>query len=166
MPIVMAKLAKGLADVFRSQPDSGAMTASKIAQEYDLYCKPALAAPGMPIFTGAEKKALEGPLAAALSNQNGTAAMVAQAFSMGIQAYWLAPPVIFSGGPASGVVTAMPGAAAVIAPLTAAFSNLNNTEDTIGQLIAAALDAATKTVLVTYATPPPPTGPPPPATVV
>jgi hypothetical protein len=27
------------------------------------------------------------------------------------------------------------------------------------------LDAATKTVLVTYSTPPPPSGPPPPATV-
>lgn len=166
MPVVMANLASGLANVFRSQPSSGAEAAQKITAEYDLYCKPAMAAPGLPIFTGAGKSAMEGLLAGALSSNMGAAAAVAAAFSAGIQAYWLSPPVTFVGGPATGVVTAMPGAASVIAPLTAAFLNLANTEDTIAQAIASALDAATKTVLVTYSTPPPPSGPPPPATVM
>jgi len=165
MPVVVAQLASGLANVFRGQPGNGALAAMLIAGEYDAYCQAAMAPPGLPILTGAGKSALQGILTGALASSSGAAANVAQAFSTGIMAYWMSPPVMFVGGPASGVVTAMPGAPAVIGPITAALSNTMNSEDTIGQLIAAALDTATKTVLVTYATPPPPALPPP-ATVI
>jgi hypothetical protein len=167
MPLVMATLATGLANVFKSQPSSGADAASKIAQEYDLYCKAAMAPPGAPIFTGAEKSTFEGLLAQALASPDaGDANVVAAAFSSAVQAYWMSPPVMFSGGPATGLVTAVTGATAIISPLGAALLNTQNTEDTIGQLIATQLDLATKTVLVTFSTPPPPTGPPPPALVI
>jgi hypothetical protein len=167
MPLVMATLATGLANVFKSHPSSGAEAASKIAQEYDTYCKAAMAPPGAPIFTGAEKSTFEGLLAPALASPDaGNANVVASAFSCALQAYWMTPPVMFSGGPATGVVTAAPGASAIISPLGAALTNTHNTEDMIGQLIATQLDLATKTVLVTFSTPPPPAGPPPPALVI
>jgi hypothetical protein len=167
MPLVMATLATGLAKVFRDQPSSGADAASKIAQEYDKYCKGAVAAPGLPIFTGVEKTNFENILAPTLSSPDaGDPNIVAAAFGSAVQAYWMSPPVMFSAGPASGVVTLVSGAMAIVAPLGAALSNTGNTEDVIGQLIATQLDLATKTVLVTYSTPPPPAGPPPPALVL
>jgi hypothetical protein len=167
MPLVMATLQAGLAQVFRSQPSSPADVARQIATEYDNYCKTAMAAPGLPVFTGAEKPAFEGLIFAALSlGENGSAQAVAQSFGDAVNAYWLLPPVPFVGGPATGVVTAVSGAMAIVAPLAAALGNTNNTEDSIALQIATQLDIATKTVLVTYTTPPPPAGPPPPALVL
>jgi len=164
MALDAAGLANGLAAVFKGKPSSGADAAKKIAAEYDTYCKKGQAPPGLPVFTGVEASALEGPLASAMGSPNGSAEAVAAAFAQGLKAYWLAPPVPFSGGPATGVVTAMPGADAVIGPITSALKNTSNTEEAIGGSIASALDAATKTVLVTYSTPTP--GTPPPATVI
>lgn len=167
MTLVAATLAVGLANVFRSQPVIGADAANKIANEYDIYCKMALAPPGAPVFTGMEKNTFEGLIAAALATADtGSAAMVATAFANAVQAYWLAPPVQFSGGPAIGMVTAVPGAQSIVGPLSSALSNTQNTEDIIGQIIATQLDIATKTVLVTFTAPPPPAGPPPPAMVL
>ena len=167
MPLVAATLAVGLAKIFRDQPVSGADAANKVAKEYDTYCKTALAPPGAPIFTGMEKNTFEGLIAAALATADtGSAAMVAMAFANAVQAYWLAPPVQFSGGPVMGMVTAVPGAQSIVGPLSSALSNTQNTEDTIGQVIATQLDVATKTVLVTFTAPPPPAGPPPPAMVL
>jgi hypothetical protein len=159
-------LTAGIVSVLKSQPSTGALAAKKLALEYDKYCKTAMAPPALPIFTGVEAMSLEGPLAAVFSGGTGPAPAVAQAWATGIQAYWLAPPVMFVGGPVSGVATAMPGAPASIAPITAALTNLGNTEETFAQQLATALDIATKTVLVTFATPPPPAGPPPPALVM
>jgi hypothetical protein len=165
MPLNKATLAKDIADVFKSQPDSGAVAAQKIAAAYDTYCKAGQALPGLPIFTGTEAKRFEAPIAAALSAMAG-ASGVAAAFMAGFMAYWMSPPVMFSGGPAMGVVTAAPGGAAITGVLSGALANVQNTEDLIGDMIATALDTATKTVLVTYTTPPPPAGPPPPALVM
>lgn len=164
MPLVVSGLASELAAVFASKPPSGAVAAQKIAAAYDNYCKAGLAGGIPPIFTGTEAKRMEGPLAGALASPNGTAAAVGAAFATGVNAYWLTPPVPFAAPPIAGVVTAVPGAAAVAAAVTGALSNLSNTEGSIGAQIAAALDLATKTVLVTFATPPP--VPPPPATVM
>lgn len=165
MPLNKATLKKDIADVFKSQPDSGAIAAQKIAMAYDTYCKNAMAAPGMPIFTGTEAKRFEAPIAAALSAMAGPPG-VAAAFTAGFMAYWMSPPVPFVGGPAAGVVSAAPGGAAITGILSGALANIKNTEDLIADIIATALDTATKTVLVTYATPPPPAGPPPPALVM
>lgn len=167
MPLIMATLQAGLVQVFKSQPSTPTDAANKIAAEYDKYCKNAMAAPGLPVFTGAEKTAFEGLILAALSlGENGSAQAVAQAFGDAVNAYWMLPPVPFVGGPATGMVTAIPGAMAIVAPLAAALGNTNNTEDSIALQIATQLDIATKTVLVTYTTPPPPAGPPPPALVL
>lgn len=166
MPLVVSTLASELKTIFESMPTDGALAASKLAGAYDKYCKAALAGGIPPVFTGAEKPALEGFLAGVLASGAGSAAQVAQAWSTGIQAYWVAPPVPFMAPPIAGVVTAMPGAASAVSTITGVLSNMANTEDSAAQGLAAALDVATKTVLVTFTTPPPPAGPPPPATVV
>jgi len=166
MPVVASQLAADLEAIFVGMPSEPAIAANLMAQAYDTYCKPAFAPPGLPVFTGTEKQKLELLLFKALADPaGGTGAKLAKAWADGIQLYWLTP-VPFSGGPASGVVTAMPGAAPIIPPLTGVFSNAGNSAMSCAQQVAQNLDAATKTVLVTYATPPPPTGPPPPSTVI
>lgn len=164
MPLVVSQLAAELASVFMSQPSSGADAAAQIAGAYDNYCKAAMAPPGMPVFTTAEKTTFQGILTP--SFEAGDANAVAQAMASALQAYWMTPPVNFVGGPATGMVTAVPGAMTIVSALAGALMNTENTEATAGQQIATQLDIATKTVLVTFTTPPAPAGPPPPALVV
>lgn len=167
MPLVVATLSTQLASVFKSRPSSGVEAAQKIADAYDAYCKTAVAAPGVPVFTGAEKMNFFGILSPALASADaGDPNVVAQAFSDALMAYWMSPPVMFVGGPASGMVTVVSGYSAIVTPIAVALKNTSNTEDSTGMQIATQLDIATKTVLVTYTTPPPPAGPPPPALVL
>jgi len=165
MPLDKSGLASELEAIFKDQLSSPAIVAQKMATAYDNYCQKGLAGGAKPILVG--KKALEGTLAAAIASPaTGAPPTLAGAWSAGIQAYWLAPPVVFATPPISGLATTMPGAGAVVAALTAAFVNVANTEASIAQIMATTLDIATKTVLVTFTTPPPPAGPPPPATVL
>lgn len=167
MPLNSSSLAKELEAAFASQPESPALSAQKMAAAYDNYCKAGIAGGIPPLFTGAEVKRLEGILLGAIASPvGGGPPVIAAAWSAGIQSYWLTPPVPFLAPPIAGVTTAMPGAGAAIAVLSAGFLNVLNTEATIAQIMATALDIATRTVLVTFATPPPPAGPPPPATVI
>ena len=126
MALDSAGLGKGIADVFKSEPSSGAQAAAKIAAEYDKYAKKGQAGPGLPLVSPAAKAAMEGALAGALASSVGSAAAVAAAFSSGLTAYWMSPPVPFSGGPATGVVTAVPGAGAIVGPLTGILKNTKN----------------------------------------
>ena len=165
MPLISAPLEKSIEAAFMAQ-SSPAVVANKLATAYDNYCKGGLAGGVPPLLTGAEVKAMEGILLAAIASPSGSPAIFAAAWTAALQAYWLAPPVVFSAPPITGVATVMPGAGAVTPALTAAFSNTLNTEGIIAKLIASIIGAATKTVLVTFSTPTPPAGPPPPATVV
>jgi len=167
MPLVVATLAAELSSIFMGHPNTGADAAFKIAGAYDNYCKTAMAPPGLPVFTGVEKTTFQGLLTPSLiSAEAGNPTIVAQAMASAIQAYWLTPPVVFIGGPAAGMVTAVPGAMAIVSALSGILSNTGNTEAVAGQQIATQFDIATKTVLVTFTTPPPPAGPPPPAMVI
>jgi len=167
MPLVVAQLQAELAAVFLAQPDSGAKSAKDMAAAYDNYCKAGLAGGAVPVFTATEVKRLEGLLAGALADPKvGSAANLAMAWMNGLNSYWLAPPVQFATPPILGMVTAIAGIGAVSGGLTGVFSNTQNTEASAAQQIATILDAATKTVLVTFTAPPAPLGPPPPATVV
>lgn len=166
MPLVVATLASALEAAFASHPDVAAKAADDMAKAYDDYCKAGLAGGVPPLLTPAGKSALMGMLLSAIASGNGTPAQVGQAWASGIQMYWMSPPVLFTAPPIVGTVTAMPGAAGAAAAITGVLANGQNTPGTAAQGIAAALDVATKTVLVTFTAPPPPTGPPPPATVV
>lgn len=166
MPLVVATLASKLEAAFMSHPGSASKSADDMASAYDAYCQSGLAGGVPPIITPAAKQALMGMLLGTIASGSGSPAQIAQAWSNGIMMYWMSPPVMFTAPPIIGVVTAMPGAPGAIGPLTGVFANGQNTAASAAQGIAAALDAATKTVLVTFSAPPPPTGPPPPATVV
>ena len=161
MPLVVSSLAAALEAAFLSHPGSAAISASDMAKAYDDYCKAGLAGGIPPLLLPAGKSALEGVLLGAIASGQGTPAQIAGAWSSGIQAYWMTPPVVFTAPPITGVVTAIPGAAAVTGVVIGVLSNVKNTAATAAQGIAAALDVATKTVLVTFATPPPPALPPP-----
>lgn len=167
MPLIVSKLSADLSNVFSGYPSSGSDAANGIAMAYDNYCKNAIASPGLPIFTTSERYAFRAILSSILSSaEAGNANILAKAFGDAVQAYWMAPPVMFSGGAATGIVTAVPGAMAVVSALAGVLSNTQNTAAVAGQQIAAQLDIATRTVLVTFSTPPPPAGPPPPAMVI
>lgn len=164
MPLVVSKLAADLQKIFASRPSNHAIAAQKIAQAYDAYCKKGLAGGVPPLLTGAEAKRFEGILVPVLISSSGTAVTVGAAFASGIQSYWLTPPVVFTAPPILGVVTLMPGATGAAALITAALSNLANSEASCAAQIASALDVATKTVLATFSAPLP--VPPVPATLV
>jgi hypothetical protein len=163
MPLNLSPLASELEGVFSSEPPNGSVAAQRIAQAYDNYCKAGLAGGIPPVFTGTEAKRLEGPLANAL-NSKSSAASVASAFASGLTAYWLQPPVIFAAPPVLGAATVIPGAQPMVNPLTGVLKNLSNGRPVAANKIAAELDKATKTVLVTFTAPQP--TPPSPATVV
>ncbi len=164
MPLIVSTLSSLLETSFMSCPDSAQKSADDMATAYDTYCKAGLAGGIPPLFTGLEKQALMSILLAAIISKAGTPDQIAQAWSSGIQTYWLSPPVVFTAPPIAGLVTAVPGAGAVIAAISGVMANTKNTAASAAQGIAAALDAATKTVLVTFSSPP--VSPPPPATVV
>jgi hypothetical protein len=166
MPLVVSTLSDLLEASFVSYPGDAQRSADGMAMAYDTYCKSGLAGGVPPLFTGLEKQNLMGILLSSIMSKKGTPDQIAQAWSSGIQTYWMSPPVVFTAPPIIGVVTAMPGAGAVIAAIKGVMANTDNTAASAAQGIAAALDAATKTVLVTFSAPPPPTGPPPPAMVV
>jgi len=166
VPLVVVTLGNALEAAFAAHSDSAAQVANDMATAYDSYCKAALAGGIPPLLTPAAKSALMGMLLGAIESGNGTPAQMGQAWAAGIQMYWMSPPILFTAPPIVGTVTAMPGAASVPGAISGVLSNPLNTAATAAQGIAAALDVATKTVLVTFTAPPPPTGPPPPATVV
>jgi hypothetical protein len=162
----VTSLQSGISSVFRAQLPSGSDVAKRIADEYNKYCSMAMAPPGKPIFKGIEKNVIRSALAACWGQAGSSPAMVATILAQSVQAYWLAPPVMFTGGPAMGVAISMAGFAALVPAITAALSNLANSEDSAALALATALDVATRTVLVVYSTPTPPAGPPPPAMLI
>jgi hypothetical protein len=139
-------------------PTSGAETAAKIAKVYDDYAKTALAGTAIPNFTGSEKSAMETIIRASLAVNNPSPAVFINALSIGIAAYWMLPPVTFT-QPAPvgvGLVTVAP-IPAILTPVLLAGLVVPQTDPKIPEeILVNAIDAATKTVLVTItiATPP------------
>jgi hypothetical protein len=131
--------------------------AAKMADIYATYAATGLFGASLPVFTGAEKAVLAATLAAIFALPVPNPAAWGTAWSAGVTTFWLAPPIAVA-GPQVGVVTAVPGAASLIATLTAQVLIPFNPAPVAAALIAAALHAATQTVAATVA--------PPPATVV
>jgi hypothetical protein len=164
MPLIKENLAAELETTFLLM-STPAISANKMAMAYDNYCKSGLAGGIPPVFTSLEVKKLEATLFSAIASPNaGSPAVIAAAWSSGIQAYWMTPPVLFTAPPVVGAVTVVTGIAAVASGLTGIFSNKNNTPSLAANGIADILDVVTKTVLVTFTAPTP--TPPIPATVM
>jgi uncharacterized protein (DUF486 family) len=157
MPLISAGLQASLFQIFTSQRQmTPRLAAQKMAKAYDNYARTAMAAASTPVITGLEAQKLEQTLYTAISNPRvGMAPIIAAAWGAGVMAYWMAPPVPFVGPQTGMVLQAATVVPIITAGLTACFSNVLSTESLSAQLMSTALDAATRTVMVTLLPPPP-----------
>lgn len=146
MPLILPSLQQPLTALFSAGSQSPAQSAQMMADAYVAYTATALFAPSVPIFTGLEGKALMATLLAALAPSAMNPAGLGTAWSSGITAFWTGPPIVCAGA-APGTVTAVPGAAAVVAALTAVCSVSGQAAAVAAANMAAAIDAATKTAI-------------------
>lgn len=129
----------------QAYPTNPYEAAKNIASVYASYAADATTLVGAapPTFTEAEQQVLTAILAQALSVPAPTPAVFAQALALGLTAFWLTPPVVFTGG----VVTA-----AVFAPLagilTAALSTNVTDIDQVNKVIGAIVHAHTISVVI------------------
>jgi hypothetical protein len=155
MPVVGANLAADLLPILKDLRDDPATVAQDWADAYGKYAKSAIAGPALPQFTGGEPSVMSKPIASAMGAPSNNSSAFAAALASGMEAFWLAPPVVFTPPGGAGAVTSFPGKPALIAGLTSALSS-PQPEEAAAQAIASQLDVATKTVLVTYTIPPNP----------
>ena len=160
MPLIPSTLQQALSAAFKSHPDSPRVAAQKFAKAYADYAQTAMALSSRPLFTGLEAKLLEVTLYSAIANPKvGTPATLAAAWATGVASFWMAPPVVFTGGQVGAVLQAATVIPIITPGLTACFANLANTEDLAAMTMATILDAATRTVMVALAPPPGTTAP-------
>jgi len=157
MALLLPALTSQLVVAMQQPSDQGAAKAQEWARAYTTYAATAQAAALFPVFVGVEGQALAGHLTRVMTNPNGTAAQFASAFASGIEAFWLLPPVVFTGGGA-GAVSLFPGKSALVGLLTSVFSSFTDQTAAKAAEVASALDTATRTVIVAFG-PPPTTAP-------
>lgn len=154
MPLNPAPLQDALRQLSTTGKPADANTAAqKIAQAYQQYAMGATAG-GFPLATGGPGMAtMQAPLAAALSILPGTAPLVAQGFATMVLSFW--GGAVFTAVPFPGIAAPPVATPALIAALTPLFSVPNNPVDLYAAQVAAALDACTRSVLVTIPQVPP-----------
>jgi hypothetical protein len=154
MPLIQATLQNALEAIFIAKPPSAQAVAQQMATAYQAYAQTGLFGASIPAITPVSVAGLQNALLAAISNPKvGTAVQIAQAWSTGLLAFWLTPPVLVTGVQV-GTVTLVPGAALIVAPLTGIFQNLKATEAIAAQAISSILHTATLTVTAVVAPPP------------
>lgn len=152
MPLDVSKLSSSLKDVFASMPASASDAADGMSDAYYDYASDATAGGGKVAIPGANKSALAAALLAAIgAPAAGSPVSISGAWASGVAAFWIGVPVT---GAQSGATVACPGAASLLASLTAIFANVANTADKAAAGVAAALDVATKTTTAAVAPPP------------
>lgn len=135
--------------VFREPyPASGQAFAARIAKDYDTYAQNAEAGGSKPVFTGAERGKFEALLVPVFATWNTDPSRFAKALADAVVAYWTG--LQFT-GPGIGPVTAITPHA-VIVPAVLSLKN-GVTMEVANKVIAAALDAGTKTGIVTLTYP-------------
>jgi hypothetical protein len=153
MPLNPAALKQSLTKLGQkgSTPASRADGAKKFAEAYDSYAKTATAlALGVPFTpTGAETAKMLPALIPAFAAPTGNPAVVANAFGAAVTAYWTG--AVFG----TGIAAPPTGVAALVPALQTLLLNPQNPLDLAMGQIASALDACTRTVLVTFVQPPP-----------
>lgn len=159
MALVSATLASGLAGVFAAKLPAVPQVAQQMAAAYTSYASAGMVGVGTVVISPANTAAMQNAFLAALSIPAGTPVSFANAWALGLTAFWMSPPVAIVGAQ-SGVVTVPPAAPVVIPLITAAVSNLASTPQITANLIAAAAHAAVFGIvqgLVTNLVPIPPT---------
>lgn len=150
MPLSLPFLRTKLEKVFSEQLESGQEIAQRIARAYQEYAQQAIAPPGVPlVLTGVESKHLELAIFLIVKARY-LPPQASQTIGNAVLQFWLAPPVVTSGG---GVVT-------TVLPAAGIPKLLGTRVDTIPKAalsLAQAFDLMTRTVFVTN-TPPIPSG--------
>ena len=122
-----------------------------MAALYAAYAQTGMFGASLPVFTGAEKAALAAKLAAVFSLPAPNPAAFGTAWSTGLTAFWLTPPIVVT-GVQSGAVTALAGGATVSGVLAAI--GPSNLAPVAASKVASALHTATLTCIATVAPPP------------
>lgn len=157
MALDSSALSDSLASVFAAPAPDFPISAKNWANAYAGYATEAQscqAVPPVPAAIQAAQATLQATLAAAFAagiDPVSTATGMASAFT----AFWLAPPVLFS-GVTPGVVTAVGGAAVLATALVASWTENTLTKasaSAAASTMATILDAFTRTVVVTHAPP-------------
>ena len=153
MPLDPSSMISGFTSMFSGGPLGPVGGGKKMASIYATYASAGMFGASAPVFTGLEQQALAATLTAVFSLTTPNPAAFGQAWSAGLTAFWMTPPIVVTGAQA-GVVTAIPGAAAVSAALAALVASPSNPAPAAASILAAALDAATRTAVATVAPPP------------
>ena len=153
MPLDPSSMISGFTSMFQDGPLGAVGGAKQMASIYSSYAMQGMFGASAPVFTGLEQQVLAATLAAVFSLPAPNPAAFGMAWSSGLTTFWLAPPIVVVGAQA-GVVTAIPGAAAVTAQLLALVATPGNPAPVAATLLATALHAATMTAVATVAPPP------------
>lgn len=134
------------------KPGSPLEAAQKLASAYEQYCLGATAA-GFPLTTpGPGRAAMEQALALAFQMQPGMPPVVAQGYGAMVTLFWSA--AVFTAAPFPGVAAPPVAVPALIGNMTGLLAAPNPAE-VYAALAAVALDACTRSVLVTLPQVPP-----------
>lgn len=134
------------------RPSSPFEAAQKLASAYEQYCLGATAA-GFPLLApGPGRATMEQALALAFQMQPGMPPVVAQGFGAMVTLFWSA--ATFAAAPFPGIA-APPVAAPVLIGTMTGLLTVPNPAEVYAALTAAALDACTRSVLVTLPQVPP-----------
>lgn len=153
MALIVNSLSSRLIQIFGNPSDNAVQKAQEISNAYHLYASTAQAGPLLPVFTGTESQKFLSKILPIFTNTHGNSSQFSNALAGAVEAFWLIPPVIFSGAGA-GVVTSFTGKGLLISTLNSIFSSTYDKHEMVAVQIATAIDIATKTILVTYAPPP------------
>jgi hypothetical protein len=154
VPLVSSPMEKAIEDALKAQlsPDG---FADKLASAYNDYASLGMAGPALPILTGGEKSAFKQAFLGAISDPgSGSPDKAGGGLAAAVTAFWIAPPVNFAGGPATGMATVIAGVGALPSDIASVLGNTKNTEADTAKGMAKALDTATKTVMVALIIPP------------
>jgi hypothetical protein len=154
MPLISGTLAARLTRVLGSPSTDGPRKAQEWGAAYQAYALTATAGVLLPIFIGIEGQAFAARMAPALSVQHPSPYDFASALASGVEAFWLLPPVLFAGGIAAGAVTSFPGKLALVAGVVGVLTGPKPRHEPVAVQLANVIDAATRTVIVTFAPPP------------
>jgi len=154
MSLISATLVSSLTTILGAPSTSGAEKAQQLGTAYQAYALTATAGVLLPIFVGIEGRVMAARLTPVLSATHSTAYDFANALAGGVEAFWLLPPVPFTGGVAAGLVSAFIGKSALVAAVAGILATPTSLHGPVAIQLASALDVATRTVTVTFAPPP------------
>jgi len=153
MPLIPMTLQGPLTQLFTQTAPTPEQSAETMANAYAQYASTALFGAGVPIFTGLEKATMKATLLAVLNPAIPNPAGFAGAWSSGISAFWLSPPIMV-GGALAGPVTSVPGAASIVAAMLPLLIIPSKPAALAAAGLTAAIHAATLTTIATLQPPP------------